>query len=84
MKRVSVASIEPIVFPDNTGVISSDDISNVCSLIERIKASLVASSDIEHGSKLLIISPADRSCYNALISFSSEYSNGKEICEQGI
>lgn len=83
MKRVSVASIEPIVFPDNTGVVSSDDISNVCSLIERIEASLVASSDIKHGSKLLIISP-DRPCYNALVYFSPEYSNGKEIYEQGI
>ena len=84
MKRISVASIEPIVFPDNTGVVSSEDISNVCSLIERIEASLVASSEMEHCSKLLIVSP-DRPCYDALLSFSSEYANGKEmICVQGI
>lgn len=84
MKRVSVASIEPIVFPDNIGVISSEDISKVSSLIERIEASLVASSEMEHCSKLLIVSP-DRPCYSALVSFSSEYANGKEmICAQGI
>lgn len=56
------------------------------SLIERIEASLVASSEMEHCSKLLIVSP-DRPCYSALVSFSSEYSNenGKDmICVQGI
>lgn len=67
-----MASIEPIVFPDNTGVVSSNDISNVSSLIVRIEASLVASSDIDGST---FISP-DRPCYNALVSFSSEYSNG--------
>mmetsp|Transcript_24549 Transcript_24549/g.52890 ORF Transcript_24549/g.52890 Transcript_24549/m.52890 type:complete len:422 (-) Transcript_24549:808-2073(-) len=67
MDRVSVASIEPIVFPDEAGIVSPEDISQVISLIKRVEASLSAPCKPENDNKLLVISP-DRPCYDALFS----------------
>ena len=66
MNRVSTASIEPIVFPDETGNVSREDANGVISLIERVEACISDScKQKEQDKKMLIISP-DRPCYDAL------------------
>ncbi|KAL7541523.1 hypothetical protein ACHAXR_013197 [Thalassiosira sp. AJA248-18] len=68
MNRVSAASIEPIVFPNEaTGLVSNDDRDGVISLINRVEASLSASCKGNNDRKLLVLSP-DRPCYDALFS----------------
>mmetsp|Transcript_24951 Transcript_24951/g.60067 ORF Transcript_24951/g.60067 Transcript_24951/m.60067 type:complete len:414 (-) Transcript_24951:966-2207(-) len=67
MSRVSTASIEPIVFPDDTGIVSHEDITEVRSLIKRVEQSLSDSCKSKNDKKLLVISP-DRPCYDALFS----------------
>jgi hypothetical protein len=76
MKRISAASVEPIVFPDDeTGIVSREDIDAVILLINGVKASLLASycssGDDDNDKRLLMISP-DRPCYDALISRRAE------------
>jgi hypothetical protein len=66
MNRVSTTSIEPIVFPDETGNVSREDSNGVVSLIERVEACISDScKQKEQDNKMLIISP-DRPCYDAL------------------
>ncbi len=69
IQRVSSASIEPIVFPDDeTGMVSKEDSDAVRSLISRVQDSISACIvEEEQKRKLLIISP-DRSCYDGLVS----------------
>lgn len=67
MNRVSTTSIEPIVFPDETGNVSREDSNGVISLIERVQACIKSDSckQKEQDKTMLIISP-DRPCYDAL------------------
>ena len=76
MRRVVVASVEPIAFPDvdDAGAVSHEDARAMYSLVDGIEASLTASSSYETKTngggrrrKLLIISP-DRPCHDALVS----------------
>ena len=68
MNRVGGVGIEPIVFPnETTGVVSQEDRIGVSSLIRRVEASLSDSCKANHDKKLLVVSP-DRPCYNALFS----------------
>ena len=74
MKRVVVASVEPIAFPD-AGSVSHEDARTMYSLVDGIKASLTASSLHETKTneggrrrKLLVISP-DWPCHDALVSY---------------
>ena len=68
MDRVSVAGIEPIVFPDEvTGLVSNKDATGVSSLIKRVEAYLSDSSKENNIRKKLIVVP-DKSCHDALFS----------------
>ena len=67
MERVSAASIEPILFPDEDGVISNDDINETCAFFERVVASISATCQSNQNNKLVLVSP-DRPCYDALCS----------------
>ena len=78
MNRISVAGIEPIVFPnEDTGLVSEEDGAGVISLLERVEDSLLAASslckeDEKKKKKMLIVSP-DRACYEGLISNTNEF-----------
>jgi hypothetical protein len=74
MKRVVVASVEPISFPD-AGAVSHEDARAMYSLVDGIKASLTASSLHETKTngggrrrKLLVVSP-DWPYHDALVSY---------------
>lgn len=67
MERVFAASIEPILFPDDDGVISYDDIRETNAFFERV---VDYTSDLyksNQTNKLVLVSP-DRTCYDALCS----------------
>ncbi len=73
MKRIVVASVEPIAFPDE-GAVSHEDARMMYSLVG-IEASLTASSLHETKTngggrrrKLLVVSP-DWPCHDALVSY---------------
>ena len=74
MKRVVIASVEPIAFPD-AGAVSHEDALAMKSLVDGIEASLTASSSHETKTngggrrrKLLVVSP-DWPCHDALVSY---------------
>ena len=77
MNRVSVASIEPIVFPNEARVVSQDDANGVRSLIERVQTSISDSFE-SNDKKLLLISP-DRPCYDALTGISYNSMNDTKL-----
>ena len=74
MKRVAVASMEPIAFTD-VGAVSHEDASEMYSLVDGAEASQTASSSHETKTngggrrrKLLVVSP-NWPCHDALISY---------------
>ena len=74
MKRVVVASVEPIAFPD-AGAVSHKDARAMCSLVDGIETSLTASLSHETKTnsggrrrKLLVLSP-NWPCHDALVSY---------------
>jgi len=88
MSRVSVAGIEPIVFPDEaSGKVTCEDSHAVSSTLNKIRQSFMCArgSDREEendGNTLFVITP-DRPCYEGMASHTnfvsiSEGNNGNE------
>ena len=80
MNRITTASIEPIVFPDESGIVSPEDTRAVHSLIKRVDASLSASCASKEDKKMLLISP-DRPCYDALFTNTGYERDGTKNAE---
>lgn len=77
VERLSAASIEPIIFPDeSTGLVSAEDSRAVIRLVEKVSASLSAGCMSKGDEKMLLVSP-DRPCYEALISDESFATDSK-------
>ncbi|KAL3759628.1 hypothetical protein ACHAWU_009775 [Discostella pseudostelligera] len=74
MERVSAASIEPILFPDEAGVISHDDRSETRAFFERVVDYTSDLCESNQTNKLVLVSP-DRPCYDALCSSTESSSN---------
>ncbi|KAL7550874.1 hypothetical protein ACHAWF_014072, partial [Thalassiosira exigua] len=79
--RVSVAGVEPIVFPEEeTGLVTDENAKCVSSLIRRVEASLSSSCMTSGNEKLLVVSP-DRPCYEALFRSKKEARHDMNACD---
>ena len=79
MERVSAASIEPILFPNEYGIISHEDVSKTCDFFNEV---IDYASDLSQATnrtkKLVLVSP-DRPCYDALCSISESSQNATAV-----